>query len=436
MELNLQEIGENLIKLAMTDGPTQAAIQIAHPRDPRITQDFPIFLETKKIIDKLNLGYLQHLGNLLVFQGADKGNDLSIEEVKQIPVTLGAHLDEITYLVSETKNCENDRLLIPICAPPARTKLVNPSCKVVGFRHQNDGEFVPLGRGSFKVKRKEKTKKVDDLKRVYESIKKDDNGMPQFKKLLDYLLAETVEDVEVNATFEYWLETKADIRMGDMVIQDYNYTSSSVFDAETLIHAKAMDDRVGCIAVLYALSELNKLGIPCKAVLTSSEEGVPKDVSWGRLVRPTYQKYCANDGINIICDGIDGARLDEFSKREGEYMQEAVVLPYTCLGRGGGDPGVFSVMRDIVLPRAKKDGILGLPTTNYVSRSYDTAIMHDFPLIGFVDWVNGEIKGRTAHCHLDESLKLGQVQNIIGVLTYATAYFDRKMRDKPNSIFP
>lgn len=433
MELDLQKIGENLIKLAMTDGPTQAAIQIAHPRDPRIDKDFPIFLETKRIINELNLGYVQHLGNLVVFQGGEEGNNLSIEKIRQIPMTLGAHLDEITYLVSETKNSENDYLLIPICAPPQVSKLVNDRCKIVGFRHEKDGEFVPIGSGLMKVRRIIKNKKVNDLKAIGKSLKDDQNS--PLNRFLDYLIDQTITEARENATFEYWLETEADVRIGDMVIQDYNYTESKRFDTESLIHAKAMDDRVGCIAVLYALAKLGELGIPCKAVLTSSEEGVPKDVSWGRLVRPTYNKYCCNDSITLICDGIDGLKLEEFSSKAGKYMQEAVVVPYTALGKGGGDPGLFSVIRDIVLPRARKDKILAVTSTNYVSRSYDTAIMYDFPLIGFVDWVNGKILDRNARCHLDESIQLGEVLNIIGVFVYAGAFFNYRIRNRPNSIF-
>lgn len=170
--------------------------------------------------------------------------------------------------------------------------------------------------------------------------------------------------------------------------------------------------------------------------MTSSEEGVPKDVSWGRLVRPTYEKFCTNDVINLICDGIDGGRLSEFSDRKDKYMKEAVVFPYTSLGKGGGDPGIFSVLRDVILPRAKQDNIRGITTTDYVSRSHDAALMHDFPLIGFVDWVNGKVLNRISHCHLDESIECQQITNIIGILVYTTAYFDNRIRGKSNQIFP
>ena len=436
MKLDLDKIGSNLLKLATTEGPTQAAIQISHPKDPRIKNNFPIFLEVERILKELNLYYVQDLGNLIVFQGIEKVEDNQlIKEIRKIPVTLGAHLDEITYLISNVK-IHNNYLLIPICSAPKRIDLINPECKIVGFRYQKDGELSTIGSGSFKVEYTEKTEKMAYFYRNYKTIKNDPNYPMQLREMMEYLLNQTIENIRANAEFQYLLETDVDVMVGDMVIQDYNYTKEDSFDSESILHVKALDDRVGCIAVLYALKELSELGIPCKAILTSSEEGVPKDVSWGRLVRPTYQKYCTNDGINIICDGIDGARLTEFEGNKGHYMNEAVAVPYTSLGKGGGDPGIFSIIRDIVLPRAKNDSILGVPTTDYVSRSYDAAIMHDFPLIGFVDWVNGEILNRTSRCHLDESIKLQLIQNVIGVLVYTAAFFDYNIKDKPNPIFP
>ena len=437
MELDLDEIGFNLLKLATTEGPTQAAIQISHPhtqKDPRIKGNFPIFLEAERILKELNLSYVQDLGNLIAYEGIEGVEDKQLtEKIEKIPVTLGAHLDEITYLVSNVRN-GNEYLLIPLCSAPKRTELVNPQCKIVGFRHLEDGELSTVGYGSLKTEYKEKTEKMTNLDRTYKKIKNDTKSQ-MLREIMGFLLNQTIGNIRANAEFQYLLETEANVIVGDMVIQDYNYTKENNFDPESEIHVKALDDRVGCIAVLYALKKLGELGIPSKAILTRSEEGVPRDVSWGRLVRPTYQKYCRNDGVNIICDGIDGARLTEFKEKEGHYMEEAVVVPYTSLGKGGGDLGIFSAIRDVVLPRAEKDNIFGVPSTDYVSRSYDAAIMHDFPLIGFVDWVNGKILKRISRCHLDESIKLQQMSNIIGILVYTVAYFDFKMRNKANPIF-
>jgi len=75
MELNLDRIGSNLLKLATTDGPTQAAIQISHPhtsKDPRIKDNFPVFLEVEKLLEELRLSYVQDLGNLVVYQGTEE----------------------------------------------------------------------------------------------------------------------------------------------------------------------------------------------------------------------------------------------------------------------------------------------------------------------------------------------------------------------------
>ena len=435
MELDLKEIGTNLLRLAMTPGPTQAAIQVSRRENRGDAADYPIFREVQKLLEKLDLRYERHLGNLVVYEGIGEVDDARLDgEIMKIPTTLGAHLDEITYLATETK-VNDSYVLMPICAPPARTELINTECKIVGFRHEKNGELSDVGLGSLKAEYLEDKQKIDDLRRAYESLRNETSCSESLKGTISYMLNEIIRNILEKAKFRYLLRTDADFMVGDMIIQDYNRTKREELTSESLIHVKALDDRAGCIAVLYALKELATLGIPAKAVLTTSEEGVPKDVSWGRLVRPTYQKYCTNDGINIICDGIDGARLTEFEKRKDQFLNEAMVLPYTSLGTGGGDPYVFSTIRDVVLPRARKDGISALTTTSYVSRSYDAAIMHDFPLIGFIDWVNGKVMNPDARCHLDETIKLQQIGNIIGMLVYAAAFFHRETTGKPNLIF-
>lgn len=435
LEFDLKEIGADLLRLAMTPGPTQAAIQVSCPESPRDVADFPIFREVKKLLEKLDLQYKRHLGNLVVYEGiGEEGDGRLVEEIGKIPTTLGAHLDEITYLATESM-INGSYVLMPICAPPARTELINTECKIVGFRHEKSGELSDIGFGSIKAEYLEDKQKIAYMKRAYESLKNEAGCSESLKGTISYMLNEIIGNIQEKAKFRYLLETEANFMVGDMVIQDYNRTKRDNFTSESLIHVKALDDRAGCIAVLYALKELATLGIPAKAVLTTSEEGVPKDVSWGRLVRPTYQKYCTNDGINIICDGIDGARLTELERRKGQFLDEAMVLPYTSLGTGGGDPYVFSSIRDVVLPRARKDGISALTTTSYVSRSYDAAIMHDFPLIGFIDWVNGKVMNPDARCHLDETIKLRQIGNITGMLVYAAAFFHRERTGKPNRIF-
>lgn len=336
-------------------------------------------------------------------------------------------------MATESK-IDDEYLLMPICAAPKR-ELMHPECKIVGFRSDKNSGLFDLGSGYFRAEYLEDKKKVNELRTAYERLKNDLGCPESLKATISPMLNEIIGNIEEKAVYQYLLKTDADFRLGDMVIQDYNETTVSSFSSESLINVKALDDRAGCIAVLYALNELAKLGIPAKAVLTTSEEGVPKDVSWGRLVRPTYQKYCTNDGINIICDGIDGYKLTEFRKRKGQFLDEAVVFPYTSGGTGGGDPYVFSRIRDIVLPRAAKDGISALTTSSYVSRSYDAAIMHDFPLIGFIDWVNGKVMSPESRCHLDETIKLQQIANIIGMLVYTTASFDRERTGRPNCVF-
>ncbi len=165
VELDLNDICSNLVKLATTDGPTQAAINISRTQseDPRIKGDFPIFLETKRIIEELNLSYLQDMGNLIVYNRVKRmDNDNIQDEIKKIPVCLGAHLDEITYLVSNSKS-HGKRVLMPICAAPKRTDLLHPKCKIVGFRHEKNGEFCDIGTGSIEVEYVERSAKIPNF---------------------------------------------------------------------------------------------------------------------------------------------------------------------------------------------------------------------------------------------------------------------------------
>jgi len=251
------------MKLATTDGPTQAAINISRTQseDPRIKGDFPIFLETERIIEELNLSYLQDMGNLIVYNRVQRmDNDNIQDEIKKIPVCLGAHLDEITYLVSNSES-HGKRVLMPICAAPKRTDLLHPECKIVGFRHEKNGEFCDIGTGSIEVEYVEGPAKIPNF---YDAgmDKKIPEGQVVYRQIIDYLLTQEMQRQDHEATFRYLLDTDADYAIGDMVIQNYNLTETSNFKPDSIIRVKALDDRVGCIAILYALKELDRLGYP------------------------------------------------------------------------------------------------------------------------------------------------------------------------------
>ena len=113
-----------------------------------------------------------------------------------------------------------------------------------------------------------------------------------------------------------------------------------------------------------------------KAILTSAEEGLPNDISWGRLVRPTYERFCTHDTLTLICDGADGKELKEFED-EDRCLSSAVIIPYTSFGKGGGDLGIFSRFRDDIIPKLKEiyEEDVAVTTTDYVSRSYEIKIM-------------------------------------------------------------
>lgn len=193
MDVDLNEVGSDLLRLAMTPGPTQAAVQISCPK---ATTDFPIFLEVRRLVEKLNLRYEQHLGNLVIYEGIEEVDRKKlVREIRRIPVTLGAHLDEITYLVTNSK-VDNDYLLMPICAPPSRTNLVNPESKIVGFRYENDGSLSEVGSGSFKVKYIENKEKLAYFRQSYEEIKDDASCSKRLREAIASLFNEMIQNTE------------------------------------------------------------------------------------------------------------------------------------------------------------------------------------------------------------------------------------------------
>ena len=203
------------------------------------------------------------------------------------------------------------------------------------------------------------------------------------------------------------------------------YSDENVNDDYTLdsvIHMKAWDDRVGSIAHIYAVAELVKRGIPGKVILAGDEEGLNKDIAWARLIRPAFRQYVRPDGLILICDGFDGKHLkDEFNS--GDYLSKALITGYISDASGAGDPGLLSIFRDKIIEMALTAEFEVAITTSYASRSIDPKIMDEFPLIGFIDWSNGIVGGADSACHVDESVKLRQVVNVIGVTCLVVKYF-------------
>jgi hypothetical protein len=403
-------ICKDLIKLVRTPGPSHAISRIS-ARDPRIEKEFPMTETVKEIIasiskeDKTNISVREDHGNIVLVGGLQSKRPTE-NEIRSIPITIGAHLDEVTYLISNKKH-DGYRELIPLCSPPTAKYIEkehpfkHEEARIFGFRRK---KFISLGSGRFYAKR-EKT--VD--KRTKEISYGNWN----------YLL-------EIN-------EKNAEIHEGDIVIQDYGTTQvKKHYDIDSTISAKALDDRVGSIVAIYALRYLvkSKPPIPIKVILAGDEEGVGIDVSWARLVRPTYERFCKRDVITLMCDGVDGWNLHEFEKeRKNEMVSEALLVPYTSYGKGAGDYGLFSLIRDEVVPLARTKGnFQAETTTDYVSRSFDPKIMNDFPLIAFLDWSNGKVGDMFARCHVDETVKVEQILNLIGMMVYTVQYLNRKKK--------
>lgn len=384
-QISIDNLAHDLERLASAPGPTQAVAKISQS-DPRLSEgrDFPITAVVKKVVNEINqaedtdLTVFQHHGNLCVVGGV--GNAPSQKDIYDIPLTMAAHLDEITYLVSKRSH-EGYTLLFPLCNAPKR--ILHSDARIFGYRGPDaDREFVEIGEGCIDI----------DVVRAPKAREKKE-------------------------TYFYCLDTKASIRDGDMVIQDYGPDWVGQKGAShSIMGAKALDDRVGVTTTIHAVKELCKVGVAAKAILSGSEEGIGQDVAWARLARETFRSYCRKDGVVIICDGIDGVRLEEFERQKGSHLEEALVVPYTSFGKGGGDPGLYSLLRDIIVPTTQSWGFKVSTTTDYVSRSIDPKLMDEYPLMGFVDWSNGKVLHRDSVCHQDESVMMEQLVNIIGTL--------------------
>jgi len=361
ISIDTEQLYNDLMKLLKTPGPTQACVKISKD-DPRITGNFPMENTIERLVKKLNkeskvkLQAIKHNGNLLIVGGLEKYNSLrkadlspqEVRDIRDISIVFGAHLDEITYIITKKRGFLNgdNRQVFPLCAPPKRTdkkpieskdkktqaiEIHHPACRIVGFR---GGKFIKnIGTGMLykivKIEERKETVLLDGEEREITTWK---------ETLEPYLILRI-------------LDRKRKVLEGDMVIQDYGDWQKKINlkNEMQIIQSKALDDRVGCIATIYAVKELSKKGIRSKAILTSAEEGVPKDISWGRLVMPTYQKFCSNKTITLVCDGIDGKELYEFPNCHKE-LDTAVIVPYTSMGKGGGDIGVFSRIRDNIIP--------------------------------------------------------------------------------------
>ena len=181
-DLSPKDLCNDFFKLANTDGPSRFVARISE-NDPRIDRayEYPIFETVRGIIDTMRKAgsdlYLQQdNGNIVLTGGIGNGPD--IQSIRDIRVTLTAHLDEICYLVSKRPPLKGKTVLLPLCNPPEFFQ--NEGAKIV--RATREG-LEPVGTGTFSIE-----------------IGKDFKGKPK-----------TV----------YCLDTSAKISVGDLVIQQY-----------------------------------------------------------------------------------------------------------------------------------------------------------------------------------------------------------------------
>lgn len=389
-----QQIYNDLIKLVETPGPTGCCARVMSEQRKSQQREYPMTKTIKSIVSKFEeserIKTIEDNGNIVLVGGLNS-KDPSEDEIREIPIVLGAHMDEVTYLLSN-KSEGGYRVLIPLCSPPTRPfsptyhPFKHQEAQILGFRN---GELKTVGHGSFHAKIKIKVRQ---------------------------------REVRMEG-WKYLLEVKKEIEKvlpGDIAIQ--NYMDITEYDGiDSVIVAKALDDRVGTVAILYAFGFLCK-HMPIKAILSGDEEGVPRDTSWARLILPTYHRFCRNNVFTILCDGINGADLAEFSSRKNDFLTEALLVPYTANGKGGGDYRLFSLIKEEVIPSCEKNGFEMRATTDYVSRSFDPKIMNEYPLITFIDWSNGLPEDLAFRCHFHEEVHFKQVLNIIGSIFWTSRY--------------
>jgi hypothetical protein len=383
-----EEIYANLLELIKTPGPSFCCARTLNQRKKGV-EKFPITQVIEKIIKKYekvsNIKLIEDNGNIVLVGGLDS-NDPQMDEIKDIPIILGAHIDEVTYLISNKIKGEY-KILRPLCSAPTR-RFYNKEAEILSTRN---GKLESIGYGELEAEEKI-------------SVVGDEITMEGW----EYLLKPKEESL------------KEDIIPGDVVIQNY-LPLNEYAGIDTVIRAKALDDRVGTVAVIYSLIFLSK-EMPIKAILAGDEEGYPRDVAWARLVLPTYQKYCKNDVITILCDGINGADITEYPADKTKYLSDAILLPYTAHGKGGGDYRLFSLIQAKVKPIIEKNGFKIRVSTDYASRSFDAKIMNEFPLITFIDWSNGKVGDNRYKCHYHEEVMFRQIINIIGSIIHTSKY--------------
>jgi hypothetical protein len=427
-------ICDDLQCLTSTAGPTRCVAKLNQSFDPRMgkTKEFPLYAAIKRIVDRMNqesranLQLFQDCGNIILVSGLHLGPIIDEQRIKKIPVALSSHADEITFLRKK-----KSEMLIPLCnaKPFEKYGIEHHNVKIFGFRGTGDErDFKEVGSAEL-YEREGGTEgngqDVGKAKDLSQRNKKDETAETKNPKFEFYLQ---------NISYVKELEEDEKELEGDLVIQDYDETIKN-FGLDTIFHTKALDDRVGVLAHIYAMRELGKMKIPAKAIFVGDEEGVDADISWARLARPSFRRYCREDGITILCDGFDGKNLHEFEKQEGRHLDAALISPYRSQGKGAGDPGIFSLLRDSVVALAKEQGFEAITTTDYVSRSLDPKIMDDFPYICSIDWSNGPVLtpiktpeyGYFNVCHVDESVSIRQILNIVGTTFWAVWFLSSKL---------
>jgi len=415
---NITQLGKDLVELCMVSGPS-SYIAKSGENDIRIdkNKEFPVFSEINKIVKRINdelqsytdnkVHILQDFGSIILTSGFR--NKPTIDEIKNIPIVFASHADEISYMVKQDLN-----EIVPLFnAKPivylydggyfGKLKIFRYKSKILGFRGIGEKrELIEIGEGEINIE-------VDKRDRDYKFF---------------------IENITL-------YDQKIDVKVSDLVIQNYNDINKD-YTLGTIIHAKALDDRVGAISQIYALKEFTKINLETKAIIIGDQKYGQTIESSGRSIRNVFNRYCNSDDIVIITDAFDGRMLKELEKYRSQYLDKALIVPFRSDGKGSGDLGFFSIFRDEIINVCKKNEFDAITTTDYVSRSIDYKIQDMFSHIISIDWSNGPIIDpidtpdgpRHNICNVDESIQLSQLINVIGTLYFSALYFSNKLIKK------
>jgi len=161
-----QLIYKDLVELIKIPGPSGSCAQLGSNLSS-IGEELPMAREIRNMVaemersdENIRIRVIEHHGNI-VLAGGLKSEYPSKEKIRNIPIALGAHADEITFLITN-KWHQDSRVLQPLCSPPSAIykikghPFIHEEAEILGFR---EGKLKTIGFGRFHAVRERITDK-------------------------------------------------------------------------------------------------------------------------------------------------------------------------------------------------------------------------------------------------------------------------------------